>query len=93
MSIEEKRRADFEAAMKAKYPDSSVSFERDESGQYPMQVHYAWTGFNVALDSLVIELPHYLDHKYEDSYGRIDDRQLRDDTIAAIEAAGLKVKS
>ncbi len=57
-------------------------------GLLPLE-HKASGDFSEAME---VDLPHHLDHTYEDSYGRIDQEKLRRDQIKAIEACGLKVK-
>lgn len=95
MSIEQKRHEGFEAYIKSTPQSNLISLERSQvdDGYADAEVHWSWLAWNAALDSVVIGLPHYLDHKYEDNYGRVDNARLRRDQIAAIESAGLKVRS
>jgi hypothetical protein len=57
-SITKARRAKFEAAYQAKYQGMPLGWS-DGAGAYLYgHANGAWFGYNAALDSLVIELPH-----------------------------------
>lgn len=102
MSIEEKRRAAFEAwywreFWSAHAHERSTIFNRygGVGGYRNWDVQRQWIGWNAAMDSVVIDLP-----KAFEAYGSLGfgggDPDLSldpDEVIKAIESSGLKVKS
>lgn len=83
MSIEEKRRAAFEASYEGKANFERNHWHPDFYAELPTRDK--WGAWNAALDSVVIELPQ--DNYYEDAAS-----VALDDCRHAIESAGLKVK-
>jgi len=94
----EKTREEFEAAymrgmVGSSAEPASVWLERGSEGEYrSYQARGAWWGWQAFRESLVIELPPVWEESPNTALGQAC-AQIRTADIAAIEAAGLKVKS
>ncbi len=83
--VEKKRRELFEGIMSQKYSAAIGWHERDENGYLMATIRDQWTGFNAALDAVLIELP--------DACSLPDDAWVaRDQCAAAITATGLGLR-
>lgn len=93
MSIEEKRRAEFESAVNRDWADEQAMLTRHGGGYLSDLVDKAWWSWNEALDSVVIKMPRATTSMFATSRDARAASEGIDMCANAIESAGLKVKT
>ena len=89
-SVEEVRRAAFEAALRRDWAEHLVALDREGDGYVFGDINAAWWAFNAAMDAVEIKLPPPVNrafHEYDLGYN-----ESLDHCESAIEQTGLGLK-